>query len=263
MSLKVVEVENLKDFVAEINSEYNSNNRVFWFRGHSKDVSYKLLPSLYRPDYIGKADYYENMFLNTFKARAISILDSKPKTDLEWFFLMQHYDLPTRLLDWSEQALIALLFAVRDQDEALGENAVVWVLDPFRLNQEYPVDEEILKAIIPNIVDENDPFGQINRNYMGTGGIPPHYPIAILPPHNNKRIIAQKGVFTLFPRKVFTPLEANANCADYLWKIELKCSKVKDIKKELISMGINEVGLFPELDKLAKGIISDVKSKVI
>src|SRR2546427_12382459 len=79
-----------------------------WFRG-LEDAAYELLPGAYRYKI---AD--EDELRAEFKRRAWPMLtEARPSNDWEWYFLMQHYGMPTRLLDWTDGALLALYFAVR------------------------------------------------------------------------------------------------------------------------------------------------------
>src|SRR5882672_2698179 len=99
-----------------------------WFRGEPASCPTPLLPGLYRSATGGPR---ENQLLQTFRARASAFssepLPDRKKTD-QWLFLAQHVGLPTRLLDWSEGALIALYFALHASDP------VVWMLNPLHLN---------------------------------------------------------------------------------------------------------------------------------
>ncbi|MBN2261096.1 MAG: FRG domain-containing protein [Clostridiales bacterium] len=117
-----------------------------WFRGQSR-ICYNLEPSLYRESI--KNDivcpkhkhqyrsrevhsyYEETSMFNHFVTRMPNYQENYT-TSFDWLCLMQHYELPTRLLDWTESILIALYFAVREYDNCDG---VLYALNPGRLNE--------------------------------------------------------------------------------------------------------------------------------
>ncbi|MBK7244370.1 MAG: GNAT family N-acetyltransferase [Saprospiraceae bacterium] len=109
-----------------------------WFRGHSRSEEYKLLPSIFRQDKDAKKHYRESALFNSFKLYNPSYNETH-KDNLAWLTLMQHYDLPTRLLDWTENILIALYFAVKDSDSKTNENeesnGKLYILNSDRLNR--------------------------------------------------------------------------------------------------------------------------------
>jgi hypothetical protein len=54
-------------------------------------------------------------------------------SDFDVLVTMQHYLAPTRVLDWTENLLVALHFAVRDPDQDT-EDGALWILNARRLN---------------------------------------------------------------------------------------------------------------------------------
>ncbi|MEZ6104452.1 MAG: FRG domain-containing protein [Pirellulaceae bacterium] len=110
---------NEADFVADI-----------WFRGHA-DMIWLLIPSALRPPF---SSVSEHRYRHDFKLRAQPFLNEAtqlPKDDWDWYFLMQHYGVPTRLLDWTESALVGLYFAIQS---APGTDGCVWILNPRQIN---------------------------------------------------------------------------------------------------------------------------------
>jgi len=88
----------------------------FVFRGQA-DFNWTLQPSIYRSfDFIR----YQTSVYERF------LLDTKPETpqpplthttyDIEWLMLCQHYEVPTRLLDWTSEILTALFFACSEKE---------------------------------------------------------------------------------------------------------------------------------------------------
>jgi hypothetical protein len=104
-----------------------------WFRGHPEPYG-NLTPSVYRtPPTPERGGYREYWLAERFRLRAGSVHDKVPTWDdrLRWLLLMQHYGLPTRLLDWTESVLVALYFAVQGSADKAGE---VWCIRPDKLN---------------------------------------------------------------------------------------------------------------------------------
>ncbi|CAM4488606.1 FRG domain-containing protein [Paenibacillus tarimensis] len=245
--IEIRTVTSIAEYLTHI-SEYNNNRRQIWYRGQaSSDDTYKLLPGIYREPYSLEC---ELDFYHSFKARAIPFIDFSPSSNWDWQFLMQHYGLPTRFLDWTEDALIAIAFAVLFRKEHhQNHDAVVWCLDPYELNSAFNLNGV---SIIPNVEMEyiSSNFDIESRPLTNT----PH-PIAVIGSLNNNRIIAQKGVFTLFPKSSNpSAMEQIANSHNFLLKIIIKEENITSISTDLRNIGISESTLYPSLESVANQI---------
>lgn len=222
-----------------------------WYRGQL-DAKWDLVPSLYRVNTNAK---FEREMNRDFILRAKPYLSSTPVNSIEWLFIMQHYGLPTRLLDWTESHLIALFFAIKDY--RLRRDAAVWILEPWSLNL-----TSLGRKTIPtfnysglNKYIVHDSAYSIKRQPVATT------PIAVRAIRSTPRIIAQRGMFTLHgsDRSSLNSIADNSKTnskdnAIRLHKIVIDGSKRRSLLKQLYMAGVSDSLLFPGLDGLSREI---------
>jgi hypothetical protein len=192
------------------------------------------------------------VLLKRFKQHGFPYLEQIPSEEWEWLFLMQHHGVPTRLLDWSESPLVGLYFALVEPKNKKDKkkDGALWCLHPTELNaisnvtlnppHDIPAfgDDKVLEAYLPSRV--------IGVTSASNG------PLAIIAPRQFRRLHAQQGVFTLFHRNT-TPIE-ELGTQSHIFKIVIPEKSKAHIRQELDLLTVNELSLFPELDKVAQRI---------
>ncbi len=250
---KTIEIKKFNDII-EIGTTYGMN----WFRGHSKEFN-NLTPKIFRHEYqseIHKAfkSNFEFENVENFKRFAPSIIQNLPpnRDYLSWLFIMQHHSFPTRLLDWSENILVALFFAIIDSPNDNGE---IWSILPWKLNESYgfwglPLPESsVLKFL------SNEPFHTSPEKLKNIYKLKevPQKPIAFLPNVVLPRISSQMSAFTIHPK----PTENNTipkliKDENYLTRYIIPKNLKSEFEKKLSYLGISYRTIFPDLEGLAK-----------
>lgn len=208
-----------------------------WFRGQA-DARWKLTPGFFRA-----RNPNEDEMRSDFRRRAVPYLQSAITSDWEWYFTMQHYGLPTRLLDWTAASLLALYFAVRDNMRK--SPAAVWILDPWWLNKVVVGSQELYFPEDPEVLDYLPP--------VWSDKTLPDDPLAILPHHSDRRIAAQQSCFTVFG-SVAEGLERLAEHRKLakLHRIEIDPTAFRTIRSDLNTCGISETSIYPDLEGLSR-----------
>jgi len=184
----------------------------------------------------------EATLLARFKQSAAMLAERIPTTSFDWTFLMQHYGVPTRLLDWTESPLIALYFAVEKWDEHPDCEAAVWCLKPTELNKFARLIDKNEPRYIPSFDDDE------LKNYSLEslrGARVELFPAATIATRNNARIQAQVGVFTIHHNHPI-PIDEIGD-GSHVIKYAIPKESREAILKELRLLGLTRLSLFPEL----------------
>lgn len=250
--IKSVKVDSIGEFIDNVFSlgEKNANNTGHIFRGIN-NKEYKLCSSLYR-NCNGRYDYVENRLLQNFRKYTISMEPYVYDSIWSNMIIAQHHGLPTRLLDFSSSPLIALHFALVNNENA---DAVVWAVNLSKIHTNllpskytkilkkynaFSFTIDMLKEMNITIEDYNCDMGK------------EHF-LVIEPPAIDTRIINQGSLFALLPNEL-DPLD------DFLVKSEeeiaikyiIPVEKIYSFRMQLDEMNITERILFNDLDGVAR-----------
>lgn len=255
-TLSIETVTTLQEFVRLIETLVADPKDPYWFRGVGEET-FPLLPSLYRHPSVTAADdllKLEQQLVNRFRERSVPYQPAYSSTPWESVFLMQHYGIPTRLLDWTENPMVALFFALTTtkRDTATGNvlvPAAVWALSP-RLWNERAFSHVTYRGGPLSVSD------QLLKSYTPLSGeTPPALSAAIYGIHNSPRIVAQRGVFTIFGSRV-SPMQdifaADPFSDRAMVKYVIPEVVADAILQKLYATGFTEAVMFPGLDGLAR-----------
>jgi hypothetical protein len=272
ITMRAATIDGLLEAVRRVMKQWNvkdESDAELWFRGVSQ-AKYSLLPGIYRR---ANEAYNESDLLVRFKQLAAPRLSYQPENDWEWYFVAQHYGLPTRLLDWTENLFVAMYFAlsaglddisqkeiVRRDAKPCGEpvygdeSPTIWMMDAGSLNKlvvkhDGPLDYQcectemwrppLLSSIARRCAQR---CGQKKKCVNAA-------PIAVLPLRTTERILAQQGEFTIHGASR-QPLEKQKDLQ--LARILLPVSHKNHLWRQVLLCGFTPVGLFPELESISK-----------
>jgi hypothetical protein len=259
-------VESLDDFINQHNI-LSANSDNLFYRGHA-NIDWQLIPSIYRNNWIESED---KMFRETLIRNPEEFQNTK--SSFERLTIMQHYGLPTRLLDITKNPLVSLYFACCEKDEINSPGEIILFNPSIDIIKFYDSDKVCIFSNLAKCERNLSLKSKTDFNTKYTEGLKllhlikedkPHFTnnidpldftktLIVKPINNNNRIKRQSGYFFIFgfvnnikkPAKIDCRLKINNKEIKLI--IENSCKG--KILKQLDNLNINSESLFPEIER--------------
>lgn len=235
-------------------------NADFVFRGLS-NKNFKLIPKIFREGY-EIASYDEP--LERFKKEADSYLRSKcGDNKLLWMQYAQHFGVPTRLLDFSSNPLVALYFACNEDKD---DDGALWIINEFRFNcyscQKY-IELKDEQSVSESEILQCYLYQSTEVEYEGDEDN--EMPILFFPNYIDARMNVQSSRMMLWPMRskalngfmeadsyMNPSVEEEYSNKRFACEIIIPKEEKNNLLYQLDQLGINEKSIFPGLDSIGR-----------
>jgi len=250
-----IEVPSYKHLVLLDESiEYDRPSLItFLFRGHARS-DWRLVPSLLRQVAVygmsaSEALAVERSARLEFSRQAHLYLPLLAERDdvMTWWLLMQHYNAPTRLLDWTRSLFVAAYFAVEKEEESDG---AIWILHAARMLHE---TQQRFGLVLP---EEPKAIDSLFLNPAAKPAV-----LHVTATAQTDRMIAQQIGFTVSPSIL---ADHGAILAEYFadqapagpqfFKAIIPRRSKPEILRRLRQVNITASTLFPGIDGLGRSV---------
>jgi hypothetical protein len=237
-------VDSLGAIVDAVMTTATVHGRHLWYRGQ-QHVDWDVQASIHRDYTAGD----ERNLTNQFRSRAGMRYQRTPAhgDQAAWLSLMQHYGLPTRLVDWTRSPLVAAYFAVEQYvadhlADTPEHDAVIWILRPHVLNRlkggtdvTPSINGDLCRPLLSPAFDHEAAEQSLVRAVMGS--------------ETDLRLFVQQGCFTIHADR--TPLNRMDGHARFLDALVIPAAHIRRVANELDVCSFRTGDIFPDLGHLA------------